>query len=371
MLKNFAILFASTICGVALAAPIPNDVEKTRERLVERGVAFLRDAQTPDGAWSPQVGIGPTAVVVKGLLDSGVATDDPMLAKGLAFLTKSVQADGGIYTAGGSYQNYETCLAMMCLAAADEIAAKSPNGNKYKETLSRAETYVRKNQFTDENENLTKETEQFRGGAGYGEHKRPDLSNTHFFIEALRSVGRGGDDPAIQKALVFVSRCQNLESEHNTLSFATKNPDGGFIYSCADETSKAGETSEGGLRSYASMTYAGLKSLLYAGVTKDDRRVRAAREWIAKHYDVTTNPGMGQSGLFYYYQVMAKSLGAIGSPELISADGTKHLWRNDLIAVLAEKQNSDGSWSNPETRWLEGDPNLVTGYVLIVLADCK
>ena len=34
----------------------------------------------------------------------------------------------------------------------------------------------------------------------------------------------------MQRALVFVSRCQNLETEHNTTPFAAKNPDGGFYY---------------------------------------------------------------------------------------------------------------------------------------------
>ena len=72
---------------------------------------------------------------------------------------------------------------------------------------------------------------------------------------------------AIQRAIVFVSRCQNFGSEHNTTEFATKVSDGGFYYTVdAGGSSQAGETENGGLRSYGSMTYAGLKSLLYAGV---------------------------------------------------------------------------------------------------------
>ena len=71
------------------------------------------------------------------------------------------------------------------------------------------------------------------GGAGYGRRSRPDLSNTSFLIDALHSVGRGEDDPAIQKALIFVSRCQNLESKDNTSPFAAKVNDGGFYYTVA------------------------------------------------------------------------------------------------------------------------------------------
>ena len=92
--------------------------------------------------------------------------------------------------------------------------------------------------------------------------------------------------------MVFVSRCQNLESEFNTTEFATKINAGGFFYTpAAGGSSQAGKTPDGGLRSYASMTYAGLKSMLYAGLTKDDPRVKAATTWIRKFYSVEENPG--------------------------------------------------------------------------------
>ena len=37
----------------------------------------------------------------------------------------------------------------------------------------------------------------------------------------------------MQKALIFVSRCQNLESKDNTSPFAAKVNDGGFYYTVA------------------------------------------------------------------------------------------------------------------------------------------
>ena len=46
------------------------------------------------------------------------------------------------------------------------------------------------------------------------------------------------------------------------------------------------------------MTYAGLKSFLYAGVGKDDPRVKAAIEWVRKHYTLDENPNMGANGLW-------------------------------------------------------------------------
>ncbi|HEX8201910.1 MAG TPA: prenyltransferase/squalene oxidase repeat-containing protein, partial [Isosphaeraceae bacterium] len=209
----------------------------------------------------------------------------------------------------------------------------------------------------------------FYGGAGYGGKSRPDLSNTAFFMEALRDTGLPADDPSLQKALVFVSRCQNLKGEFNDQPWAGKVNDGGFIYTAANGgTSVAGATDDGGLRSYASMTYAGLKSMIYAGLGPDDPRVQAAVDFIRRHYSLEENPGLGQAGLYYYYQTFAKALALLGRPTLTDAEGRVHDWRAELSAALARRQAGDGSWVNPSDRFLEGDPNLVTSYGLLALA---
>ena len=219
----------------------------------------------------------------------------------------------------------------------------------------------------DEGEGIESDDDAY-GGAGYGRHSRPDLSNTTFFVEALRDAGVPEDDPALQKALIFISRCQNLESEHNPTPFASKVNDGGFYYTiAAGGSSQAGDTPNGGLRSYGSMTYAGLKSMIYAGLDKDDPRAKAAFDWASKHYTVETNPGMGDQGLFYYYQAFAKALDTLEVDEVIDESGKAHDWRADLAAELIERQNANGSWVNKADRWYEGDPNLVTAYVLLAL----
>ena len=168
---------------------------------------------------------------------------------------------------------------------------------------------------------------------------------------------------------MFVSRCQNLESADNQTPFAAKVRDGGFYYTpAAGGTSQAGETANGGLRSYGSMTYAGLKSMIFAGVDAGDPRVKAATEWIRRHYDLSENPGMQDNGLFYYYHTFAKALHAVGLDELVDDEGRSHNWRNELNQELARRQRDDGSWINENERWLEGNPELVTGYVLLALS---
>jgi squalene-hopene/tetraprenyl-beta-curcumene cyclase len=125
------------------------------------------------------------------------------------------------------------------------------------------------------------------------------------------------------------------------------------------------------LRSYASMTYAGLKSMLYAGLKPEDPRVKAALNWLRKNYTLKQNPGMDQQGLYYYYHTMARALKTLGQDEFVEENGTKHDWRKEIVAELKSRQKEDGSWVNEQPRWMEGDANLVTSYALMTLAQCK
>jgi squalene-hopene/tetraprenyl-beta-curcumene cyclase len=251
----------------------------------------------------------------------------------------------------------------MCLKEANQ------NG-RYDEAIAGADRYIKGLQLDAEEK---KDPSDFSyGGVGYSAGGRPDLSNTAFLVDALIAAGNGPDDEAVKKALIFVSRCQNLESEHNTTPHAAKINDGGFYYSITDETDNERQKSpDGGLRSYGSMTYAGLKSMVHAGLKPDDPRVKAALSWLGKHYDLKSNPGQGDAGLYYYYHLMAKALGALGQEHFVDAGGKKHDWRGELTAELASRQNSDGSWVNKNNRFLESDANLVTAFALLALSHAK
>ncbi len=378
--------FISKTIGLTLAAALlsllpqrasGDDAEKARktyETVVARGVESLVSRQASNGSFGGAKDVSPavTAVATTALLKHGRGPNDPVVAKALKYLEGFVQPDGGIYSPRSFVANYETSLTTICLKEANK-------DGRYDATLKAAEKWLKKNQWSEgdktaDGQPIDKSNPAF-GGAGYGRKARPDLSNTQMFLDALAALGNGPDDPAVKNALVFVSRAQNLEGEHNTLPFAPKASEedkGGFYYTpAAGGESQAGKNENGGLRSYASMTYAGLKSMIYCGLKPDDPRVKAATEWIAKHYDLDSNPGMGDAGLYYYYHTFAKALAALGQDEFKDDKGELHNWRHELIAALAERQQKDGSWVNPNTRWLEGDANLVTGYALLALSYCK
>lgn len=331
--------------------------------MVKKGLDYLRKAQLPDGSFSTTRGPGVTGLLLSGMIVSGLQPGDPMVDKSLDYILKSVRENGGIYADGSVHANYETCLAITALA-------KLNTSGKYTDILKNAEKFVKEQQW-DEGEGIDPAKPEY-GGAGYGSKSRPDLSNTSFLIEALKDAGCAEDDPAIQRALAFVSRCQNLESPHNTTPFANRSNDGGFYYTPANggESMAGVDEATGALRSYASMSYAGLKSMIFAGVDKSDVRVKAVTDFLKKNYTVSSNPGMGDTGLYYYQHTMAKALAAVGESEFETVNG-KRDWKKDLSQQLKATQQADGSWLNSNPRWMEGDPNLVTGYVLLALSYLK
>jgi squalene-hopene/tetraprenyl-beta-curcumene cyclase len=277
--------------------------------------------------------------------------------------------DGGIYGPEGLVKNYESSVALSLLTALKpSLAPDDPLLPK----IAALQAFLKKDQW-DESEGKSVD-DPWYGGAGYGGGKRPDLSNTQMMLEALHDSGLPADDPVYKKALVFIQRCQ-MRGESNDQAFAKGATQGGFIYSPANGgESKAGEIEVDGrkeLRCYGSMTYAGFKSMLYCGLSKDDPRVRAAYDWMRANWTLDFNPNMpekqSREGLFYYYQVFARALAAWGEDTITDTHGKQHNWRAELLAKLGKLQRKDGSLMNEADRWMEGKPQLTTAYALLSL----
>ncbi len=370
----FALLPALLIATPALPQePAKKPTKEEWQAVVDKATRFLASKQDDKGGWSSDKSIGVTGVVVTGLLQCGVSPDTEPAAKGLKFVEGLVNEKAG-HIAGADpkvgLQNYVTSVNVMALVAAKR--------DGYRKAVGNAADFLKKLQW-DDGEGKTP-ADDFFGGAGYDSKSRPDLSNTQFFLDALAAAGVGKDDPAFKKAGVFVSRCQNLKSEHNDQPWAGKVNDGSFVYSAAGggstkTTDAALDGTKDPLPGYGSMTYAGVKSLIYAGVAKDDPRVKTALGWLRKNYTVDANPGMPpqlkERGLYYYYHTMSKTLDLLGEDEFADDKGVKHDWRTDLFRAIQKRQQADGSWANANDRWMEGDPTLVTGYVLMALSHCQ
>ena len=366
---SMALISAILFLSIANAQPTPSDAWNSS---VDKAIAYLRKNQAEDGSWSSKSSPGITGIIITGLLKTGkLPADDPMIAKGLKYIEGLINTKSG-HIAGldprVQLQNYVTSVNVMALSAA--------NKDSYKAVVGNAAKFLKQLQW-DESEGKNPKDDYY-GGAGYDSKSRPDLSNTAFYLDALVAAGVAKDDPAFKKAMIFVSRCQNLKSENNDQPWAGKINDGSFIYSAAEGggvRNADGPEKDGSMPGYASMTYAGIKSMIYCGVSKNDPRVKKAYEWVSNNYSLESNPGMPPQraawGLFYYYNTMAKALDALEIDDVKDSKGVSHIWKNELSLTLAKKQSPDGSWSNPQDRWMEGDPNLVTGFALMALSHAK
>jgi squalene-hopene/tetraprenyl-beta-curcumene cyclase len=258
----------------ANAAPDAKNVQAA----IDKACDYLKGRQQENGSFVPKAGEpGLTALIVTGMIRGGKPVTDPVVAKALKFIEGCIKPDGGVYLQG--LANYTTSLSVMAFSEANA-------SGKYKDAIAAAAKFLRTLQYGDAND--VDEKDARFGGAGYdkkGGRGGADMSNTHFFLEALMSSGAGKDDPAVKRAIVFLGNSQNLPGEFNSLDYAknaSEEDKGGFIYNIADAKNDKSEkrTAAGGLRSEGGMTYAGLKSFLYAGVSKDDPRVKAAINWV-------------------------------------------------------------------------------------------
>lgn len=340
---------------------------------IKRGLLWLQQKQNTKGFWSQPDHPALSGLVLTAFMGepSGTFRANPpdYIRKGYAYLLQCIKPDGGIYVK--ELGNYNTSVSMMAIQMANNPA--------YEKTLLQARNYLVGLQSDFDEKGKT--DSPVDGGVGYGgRYPHSDMSNTMFALEALYYTKYLEQDvqqrnlefkklnwPAV---IQFIQRCQNLPG-HNDLAWASDDPQnkGGFVYFPGN--SKAGEmdlpSGKKALRSYGSISYAGLLSYIYANLDRDDPRVQAVVEWLQKNYTLEENPGLGPQGLFYYYHTMAKALSAYGIDELTMADGRKINWRKDLTLRLLDLQQGDGFWVNENGRWWEKDPVLVTAYSAIIL----
>jgi squalene-hopene/tetraprenyl-beta-curcumene cyclase len=353
------------------------------EQTFEKGLVWLMKRQQDNGAWAtmPEAGSQPDiAFTSLALISVGKAplkyreTYKDRIEKGIKYILNHVQENGAAIDSEKppTYGTYKTSLAIVALATIDK--------EKYKDSIKKAMDYLVKSQFGPEDGDAQS------GGWGYQEkgptlEKNANLSTTQFVMTALSEGGLPQDSETWKRAVEFLNKIQN-SSENN--KFRVTSNDGGFFYSPIESKAENKEVLPDGtevLKSYASMTYAGLLSFIYAYVDKKDPRVLAAYSWLKQKYSLEENvglrtddkPNLGKQGLFYYYHTFAKALDAYGEATIVTMpDKTERNWAKDLTEKLAFLQKQEGFWVNEfEERWFEGYEGLSTSFALISLNICR
>lgn len=376
-----AVVFCqSPLSAQTTTAPARNESLKQEIQLAyARGLSFLKAKQNAQtGQWGDAEPVAFTGLALAAaMLDPARKPSDaisPEQEKAYQFLLKNVKPDGGIYIQARA--NYSTSLALVALMLNPKLE------NEQVALAARRFIIGQQNDFDEKG----KADNPFDGGVGYGSQKgnvpaHADMSNTHFALEALHYadglLADKGDaaknEPKLNfaAAIEFIQRCQN-RPESNNAPWVSKDPKdyGGFVYAPGETRGGEVKGPDGrvALRSYGSISYAGLMSFIYAGLDANDPRVKAVVEWLSANFTLDENPGLGAEGRFYYYHTMAKALAAAKIDLLKLKDGKVIDWRAELGKKLLNTQTGDGSWKNEAGRWMESDDVLVTAYTLLALA---
>jgi len=385
--------FASGCCGFVAANLSRGRLGRgdERPRLIERideavgrAVGFLAGKQAADGAWRSEV-YGPlrdgpsltafiTATLVK-INDSPAI--EPTLGKAIDYLALIGPEAGGV-----TYPVYAAAGAIAVFSR--QSTTRSPRAPDAWLACLRRQQLVESLGWNDGDDSFggwsfAHEPPVAHNGKPASPLAVPNLSATIFAIDALRAAGCSADDPAVQKGLMFVERCQNWTENETVLD--PRFDDGGFFFLHGDpirnKPGEAGVDSMGRTRyhSYGSTTADGLRALLACGSPTDHPRVRAARRWLIANFSAEKHPGEYPAdrehlrpALYFYFAASAAEALLVSQPKRFFCVST---WATDFGEVLLGRQRRDGSWANPAVDVREDDPLVATPLTLAALFYCK
>lgn len=309
-----------------LASPCEGQEKSRSQRIneaVEKGVAWLKGRQKKDGSFSGQhdggYPTGVAALALLSLLKSGVPPSDPVVSKGVAYL---------------SYKNFEkTYSTGLVLMVIDALGSKEHDA-----WAQRGADWL----VSVRNKNL-----KIWGYPDGG----PDLSNTQYAILGLQAAVRRGAKVPPNVWLDVLDWIERQQADSGAITYTP------------------------GHRPSGSMTLAGIAtSLICMDEAQSDRRfqtksktyeavVRRAFDWYAPRYSVEFNPdGEGDASAvanLHYYLYGLERVGVLSNAKTIAG----HDWYRDGSDYLLATQAGDGAWTAPGST----DPMSDTCFALLFL----
>ena len=339
---------SSSPASVTLSESLRYEVDAA----IARAVDWLASQQHEDGSWSDRDTPALTGLALWACTRSSHPDASRISDKAVHFLLSCRQSDGGIYARkgnapGGGLAAYNTAICMTALFSTER--------DDLTQTILRARDFVSKAQHFG--------SDDYHGGFAYDTRSGNSYAN---LLSAFHSAQAMHDTSVTETQRVdgkrvdidWAGTVQFIERLNTTTNAVL--PDGQTQANAAVP-----------LRSYGSMTYAGLLALIYAKVSPQDVRVRSALDWSTKHWSLDENPGMGREGLYFFYNVLARALDATDVDVITREDGTDLNWRENLAQKLVSLQKTDtlgqGYWQNDDARFWENNPVLATSYCLLAL----
>ncbi|MBL9086863.1 MAG: sigma-70 family RNA polymerase sigma factor [Planctomycetia bacterium] len=392
----------------AQAAPPPADADphgvgsvlgKRINGAIDRGVAYLRSTQLPDGSWGvvegnaaydgkPAAGgaythpAGPTALALYALLKSEVPLDDPQVRRGFAFLRTRHRVPGGAYE-----------LSALLLALTATAAPVDKQGARDDEPTSRLrfpagewrawamrvheELLDRRARAKTQGWRYQLENDVKSAPAGGNE----DLSSTQLAALALAAAERCGiktDSRVWSDIIAFTLRQQEPTGPAHPRAVVVGTAGGtgvadharGFAYIRSDRLDPDEGAATGG------MTACGIATLQLAryvlaqrqdkGLARDAATIQQAiwdgLAWLDLHWSPYKNPQKRAINVYhvYYLYCMERAFDLLGNHRL-----GPHFWYPEMAEQLLARQGKTGFWDSASTHKPRGV--LDTAFALLFL----
>jgi hypothetical protein len=375
---------------------------------IEKGIAYLRTQQRPNGSWGDlgskaplytggagtphQHPLGPTAMALYAMLKCDVPATDPTVAKGLAWLEKA-KIDHNT----SAYELSASLLAVTAVA----------NPFKKGKDSAAASAKVRlTGQWRTKAASLQTALMSKRAPGGGGWRYTPasvspgglqDVSSTMLAILALASADRCGlpSDPTVYgRAASYVLTLQEEDGpEVDRVVYArrkkstkpaapgrysTPPPPGapkkdrarGFHYS-VDPSTKDHDKNVTGARTACGIgTLALAKYALDSAGARDPKAPSAQTleqaiydglAWLAENFSSWSNPGAGNRQIYYLYCV-ERAMDLVGAERL-----GENLWYVEMVDSLLGEQAEKGFWDTKDQQVGDRNPVIDTAYALLFL----
>jgi hypothetical protein len=309
------VLASLTLLGTPGWAQQEHQVQVSSQQViqaVQRGLAYLRSQQQPEGNWPEWPGPyhgGTTALGLLAMLTAGVPPDDPAVKAGLAYLDATPNTN--------TYAVSLKCQVYSLL------------GGPYRKRLQECTAWLVQRQDASGLWNYGQES-YLTGG---------DYSNTQFAMLGLHMAQVAGVNVPAE---VWTRAKGHFAGEQLA--------DGGWNY-------KPGDNRKDG---YGSMTAAAVASLYIAqqhlaeksaghvfidgrypdcGKFDESQALQRGLAWLARNFSASSHPA-GSGKWLYYYLYGVERVGMISGLRFFGA----HDWYREGAEFLVGAQQSDGSW---------------------------
>jgi len=310
---------------------------------IDSAAKWLVKHQQPNGAFQSTKENGAPALALTGMALWALSQSEVVpqaCDAAAAHLLSFQQEDGGIYDPTQGFVRYTAAVARQGL----QTWAQHRNEPSVQEALEQLNLFVYRHQSLESLADAEK-----RAAPG------------QITAEVEQMLQRDDLSPDIRKALEFLMAARRKATDQTPSRLSQT--------SATDESNPA-------------ITYDELLRYMGEISNPDNPTVWKTYYALRAYYRLDGNPDLTKrygpdgfqdksAGLYHYYLTAARTLGTVSRPELKMLDGTRHDWAKELSQKLISLQNDEGFWVNENPRWLEGDPLLVTCYVMISLSICR